>query len=132
MQSLGIAWRRATVSEIERNQRSVSVTEALGLALALGTTIEQLVDTRGPEGRRGPLLLLTDQQPVLTDEQRPGQILVSVSVSDDGEKEIGAIATFDPTDVTALVCSHTAYVETEWDDDAAKSLVIKRVQEPAS
>jgi transcriptional regulator with XRE-family HTH domain len=61
MQSIGFAWRPATVSEIERGVRNITIAEALGLSIALEVTVEQLVDTRGPEGWRGPDLVITDQ-----------------------------------------------------------------------
>jgi transcriptional regulator with XRE-family HTH domain len=63
MQSLGFGWRPATVSEIERERggRNVTVAEMLGLVIALETPMEQLVDPRGPEGWRGPDLVITDQ-----------------------------------------------------------------------
>jgi transcriptional regulator with XRE-family HTH domain len=103
MQSLGIAWRRATVSEAERNQRNVTIAELLGLALALETTVEQLVDTRGPEGRRGPRVSLSE-----------GPVLVNEG-SDEPFQVVGPV--IPPEHVTALVCSHKAYAEVEWDDN---------------
>jgi transcriptional regulator with XRE-family HTH domain len=115
MQSLGFAWRRATVSDIERNKRNVSLTEALGLAVALGTTIEELIDTRGG-GQRGPHLLISDRPP-LPD---------------------GPIESFDrrvdlpPASVSALVCPHKLYAETEWvDDNVFSSILIQPVDEDA-
>jgi transcriptional regulator with XRE-family HTH domain len=104
MQLLGIGWRRPTVSEVERKQRNVTVAEALGLALALGVTVEQLVDSRGPEARRGPWLLLAEgPEPLkVTDDDGPGYQVVGLPIK--------------PEDVTALVCSHKAYVEAEWAD----------------
>ena len=58
-------WRQATVSEIEREGggRNVTITEMLGLALALDVTIEQLVDSRGPDGWRGPYMILSPTRP---------------------------------------------------------------------
>jgi transcriptional regulator with XRE-family HTH domain len=48
MQSVGFAWRQVTVSEVERGERNVTVSELFGLALNLDTTVEKLIDTRGP------------------------------------------------------------------------------------
>jgi transcriptional regulator with XRE-family HTH domain len=61
MYSLSMSWSRVTVPEVERRERNVTVAELLKLALALGTTIEQLLDTRGPERIRGPRLALYDR-----------------------------------------------------------------------
>ena len=61
MQSLGHMWRQVTVSEVERGQRNVTVPELVALTLALGATVEQLLDPRGPERRRGPSLALSDR-----------------------------------------------------------------------
>jgi len=58
MQYLGHKWRRATVSEVERARRNVTVSELLALVLVLGATVEQLLDTRGPRGQSGPRLAL--------------------------------------------------------------------------
>ena len=49
------------MSEVERAQRNVTVAELLALTLALETTIEQLLDTRGPERKRGPHMALYDK-----------------------------------------------------------------------
>jgi transcriptional regulator with XRE-family HTH domain len=89
LQSIGIAWRQGTVSDAENGQRSVTITEALGLTLALDVTVEQLLDSRGPEGWRGPSLVLTD------------------------ETRVPAIP---PASVTGLVCRHKAYAQTVWTD----------------
>jgi transcriptional regulator with XRE-family HTH domain len=102
MQSLGLAWRRATVSEAERNQRNITIAEMLALAIALDTTVEQLVDTRGPVGRRGPRLSLSEG-------------LIKVSEDDEPDYQVVGPA-IPPEYVTALVCSHKAYLTVEWDD----------------
>jgi transcriptional regulator with XRE-family HTH domain len=104
MQSLGVAWRQVTVSEVERNQRNVTVSELVGLALALETTIEQLLDTRGPERLRGPLLSLYDNP------------------ADTVDRRVHSLGIW-PDDVTALVCTHVAYAVPEWDDDHNIGLV---------
>jgi transcriptional regulator with XRE-family HTH domain len=44
-------WTRATVTEIERENRSVSVDELLGLALVLGVPIGELLDPTGIDGQ---------------------------------------------------------------------------------
>jgi hypothetical protein len=72
--------------------------------LALEVTLEQLLDTRGPEGRRGPRLSLS---------KGPG--LTKVSEDDEPSYQVLSPA-IPPEDVTALVCSHEAYAEVEWDD----------------
>jgi hypothetical protein len=58
MQYLGHRWRRATVSEVERERRNVTVPELLGLVVVLGATVQQLLDTRGPRESSGPRLAL--------------------------------------------------------------------------
>jgi transcriptional regulator with XRE-family HTH domain len=99
MYSLSMSWSRVTVSEVERGQRNVTVAELLKLALALGTTMEQLLDTRGPERIRGPHLALYDRSEDPT-ERTPFHIVLP------------------PTAVPALVCSHPSdpYVVAEWDN----------------
>ena len=99
MYSLSMSWSRVTVSEVERGQRNVTVAELLKLALALGTTIEQLLDTRGPERIRGPHLALYDRSEDPT-ERTPFHIVLP------------------PTAVPALVCTHPSdpYLVAEWDD----------------
>jgi transcriptional regulator with XRE-family HTH domain len=108
MRAIGIPWRQATVSETERNQRNVSVTELLGLAIALNATVEQFVDTRGPASRVGPQLVLSDQ----LDEP--------------------AAIPFLPSSVTVLVCPHKLYAEVEWAENNLQSISIKAVDESAS
>jgi hypothetical protein len=73
--------------------------ELLKLALALGTTIEQLLDTRGPERIRGPHLALYDRSEDPT-ERTPFHIVLP------------------PTAVSALVCTHPndPCLVAEWDD----------------
>jgi transcriptional regulator with XRE-family HTH domain len=112
MQSLGFAWRRATVSDIERNKRNVSLGEALGLAVALDTTIEELIDTRGG-GQRGPDLLISDRPPLPDGPVEPFDRRIDLP----------------PASVSALVCPHKLYAETEWIDDVFSSILIKTVEE---
>jgi hypothetical protein len=97
LQSLGIPWRQVTVSEVERNQRNVTITELLGLAVALETTIEQLLDPRGPERMRGPYLVLEDPE-LQTLKAGPPLVIMA-------------------EDLTALVCTHKAHAVAAWDDD---------------
>lgn len=108
MQTIGIPWRQATVSEVERNRRDVTITELLGLALTLNATVEQFVDTRGPASRVGPQLILSDK----LDEP--------------------AAIPFLPSSVTVLVCPHKLYAEVEWDENNLQSMEIKAVDEAAS
>lgn len=49
MRSLHHDWHRATVSEVERGGRNVSVDELGSLALLLGRTISDLLDPLGPD-----------------------------------------------------------------------------------
>jgi len=90
MEGLGYDWRQVTVSEIENDQRNVTVAELLGLALALETSIEQLLDPRGPERARGPWLSFG--------------------------KGRGTYA-IPGTHVVNLVCTHALYPIVQWDDD---------------
>jgi transcriptional regulator with XRE-family HTH domain len=52
MSRLGHGWWRATVSEVERAGRAVTVDELVALALALGVTVADLLDPAGPAGTR--------------------------------------------------------------------------------
>jgi transcriptional regulator with XRE-family HTH domain len=101
MEGLGISWRQVTVSEVERGGRNVTVSELLGLAWVLGTTIEQLLDPRGPERIRGPWLSFTDA-PVVT-----------VSAN-------GSIEGIPPEKVSSLVCTHGEHLVVEWDDNSGR------------
>ena len=96
MESLGFAWRRATVSELEREKRNVSLAEALALSLVLGVTIEDLLYQR-PAGRGKPKLVFTDK---------------------------AAEPDLPPGAVTALVSPHKAYAETEWSGHDLQAITI--------
>jgi transcriptional regulator with XRE-family HTH domain len=98
MNVLGIGWRQVTVSEVERGPRNVTVSELLALAFALGTTIEQLLDTRGPERIRGPWLSLSGALEVDLDTRGPIDAIPAEKVS-------------------SLVCTHGEYPVIEWDDE---------------
>jgi transcriptional regulator with XRE-family HTH domain len=113
MYSLSLQWSRVTVSEVERGERNVTVAELLKLALALRTTIEQLLDTRGPERIRGPRLALYDR-PEDPAERTPFHVALPA------------------TAVTALVCTHPSgpQLVAEWDDHWLSHLHI--VDESAS
>src|SRR5947199_8566155 len=50
-------WRRATVSEVERAHRDVTIMELLTLVLILRVSVEELLDPGGPGGRGGRLAL---------------------------------------------------------------------------
>jgi transcriptional regulator with XRE-family HTH domain len=120
MQSLGFGWRRATVSDIERNKRNVSLAEALGLAVALAMTIEELIDTRGggqrgPDGQLAPDLLISDRPPLPDGPVEPFDRRIDLP----------------PASVSALVCPHKLYAKTEWIDNVFSSILIQPVQEDA-
>jgi transcriptional regulator with XRE-family HTH domain len=112
MQSLGYMWRQVTVSEVERGRRNVTVPELLALTLALAATVEQLLDPRGPERRRGPWLALSDQTVEISEETDHAQVRP-------------AITPIAPTDVSALVCSHKIYAEVEWYTDRHVQVAFK-------
>jgi transcriptional regulator with XRE-family HTH domain len=94
MAGLGHGWRQVTVSEVENDRRNVTAPELLGLALALETKIEQLLDPRGPERVRGPELAFADRDP-----------------------DSGIIFAIPATHVANLVCTHALYPIVQWDDD---------------
>lgn len=98
----GIAWRQVTVSEVERGHRNVTVAELLALAFALGTTIEQLLDPRGPERIRGPWLSISGVLEIDLDANR------------------GPIDAIPPDRVPTLVCTHGEYPVVDWDDDTGE------------
>jgi transcriptional regulator with XRE-family HTH domain len=125
---VGIQWRRVTVSEVERDQRNVTVPELLWLALALDTTVERLLDPRGPERLKGPELYLTLlPAPELPEEEAAA--LGREKRLDVGEYRIQAIS---PEDLTALVCGHEARAVAEWDDvtGSLKSLHYEHQEQP--
>jgi transcriptional regulator with XRE-family HTH domain len=111
MEALGIAWRQVTVSEVERDQRNVTVAELLALTLALDTTIEQLLDPRGPERIRGPRLALWESP-------------LDMPTYDDQDPNAEAIQTISPQNMTGLVCTHGDHPVVEWNDEngAVKSV----------
>jgi transcriptional regulator with XRE-family HTH domain len=114
LDSLGIPWRQATVSEVEHERRNVTVAELLVLAFVLETTIEQLLDPRGPERIRGPWLSFSDS------ETAPSQARLGPGPE---EANRGTIEAFPPQWVTGLVCTHVGHHEVEWGDDGkVKSL----------
>jgi transcriptional regulator with XRE-family HTH domain len=93
MKHLGHAWHRATVSEIERGRRNVTVPELVALVLALdGVTVSELIDPRGPGGRSGLRLAL------------PVPI-------DDGWASVAAEF------VIAFLCSHHVRTTVKWQDN---------------
>ncbi len=96
MRSLGHKWRRATVSEVERARRNVTVDELLALVAVLGASVTQLLDSRGPGGRSGPRVAL----PVKAWGEATGD-------TDDW-------LDLDPAAVGALICSHQVYAESVW------------------
>lgn len=103
MQSLGHGWRRATVSEIERSRRNVTVSELVGLAMALNVTVAELLDSRGPGGRAGPRVGL----PVRTRRHEPyGEVTEDMPWFSVAAEDLGM-----------LVCSHQRHVEILWDAD---------------
>ena len=93
------------MSEVERHQRNVTITELLGLAVALSATVDQFVDPRGPASRVGPQLVIADR----VDEP--------------------AAIPFLPSSVTALVCPHKLYAEVEWVENKLQGMSIKAVDE---
>jgi transcriptional regulator with XRE-family HTH domain len=109
MELLGISWRQVTVSEVEREHRNVTVPELLALAVALGTTVEQLLDTRGPERLRGPWLSLSGAQEVDLDNRGPVDAIPA-------EK------------VPSLVCTHGEFPVIEWDDENSEVKIFDWVE----
>lgn len=91
MRSYAHPWRRATVSEVERARRNVTVMELVALVLILAASVEELLDPRGPGGRRGQLAL---GFPVVHN-RRHGYLAV------------------EPEDFSALICTHVADAEVE-------------------
>jgi transcriptional regulator with XRE-family HTH domain len=122
MASLGFKWRRPTVSEVERRNRDVTVAELFGLTAALGTTIENLIDTRGPEGRRGPDLLISDRPPLPDGPVLDGQVV----------EPFDRRLVLPPGSVSALVCPHRLYAEAEWSGHVFTSMLIQHVEDDAS
>lgn len=66
MRSLGFSeWRYQTVGNVERGKRRLVVEEMLGLALALETTLQHLIDPS--EGGRDEIIALPSGETVLSD-----------------------------------------------------------------
>lgn len=63
MRLLGHRWRRATVSEVERGRRNVTVSELLALVVTLDVPVQMLLDPRGPVGNWGELGLSISVEP---------------------------------------------------------------------
>jgi transcriptional regulator with XRE-family HTH domain len=113
MYSLGMfPWSRVTVSEVENSKRNITVAELLALTLALGTTIEQLLDTRGPERKQGPHMALYDKP----DDPTERRFHVALP----------------PTAVPSLVCTHpnSPHVVAEWDNHWLSHLHIIDKEQP--
>jgi transcriptional regulator with XRE-family HTH domain len=81
-------WRQSTVSEVEHSRRAVAADELVVLAVCLETTVERLLDSRGPERRDGPAVALGYD---------------------------GAFAT-QPELIVGLLCAHKVYTGTHWRD----------------
>ncbi|HEY9377975.1 MAG TPA: hypothetical protein VIQ02_12870, partial [Jiangellaceae bacterium] len=94
-----------TVSEVERHRRMVTVPELLALTLALGATIQQLLDPRGPERIRGPRLALVEDEKLL--QLPPGP----------AEDQPGRRMNLIPVDASAMVCSHESSMDVQWDPE---------------
>jgi transcriptional regulator with XRE-family HTH domain len=109
MELLSISWRQVTVSEVEREHRNVTVPELLALAVALETTIEQLLDPRGPERIRGPWLSLSGALEVDLDNRGPIDAIPAEKVS-------------------SLVCTHGEYPVIEWDDENSEVKIFNWVE----
>ena len=113
MTNLGQSWRQATVSDVERVRRNVTVPELVALTLCLGASVEQLLDPRGPERRTGPRLLIKDREIEYAGDEEAGDLVRSVApLAPSAERP-----TVDPRDVSGLVCSHKVYVEVQWGHD---------------
>jgi transcriptional regulator with XRE-family HTH domain len=128
MWSLGIRWRRVTVSEVEHDRRNVTGPELLWLALALETTVVRLLDPRGPERLKGPgLYLRLLPVPELPEKEAAGEKRTEKGLGV-GEYRIQAIP---PEGLDALVCGHKARAVAEWDDDGSlKSLHYEHEEQP--
>jgi transcriptional regulator with XRE-family HTH domain len=100
MQSLGHTWRRATVSEVERAQRNVTVSELLALVVVLDASVEQLLDSRGPEGRTGPGMALAIRTVRIT-EDSDGRVRTEVT------QIRGPWKVIEPQQVTELTRPHS-------------------------
>jgi transcriptional regulator with XRE-family HTH domain len=86
-------WRQVTVSEVETGRRNVTAPELVALVLALGATVQQLLDPRGPERKKGPAMALTSDLDFLVDPatfthlliEDPGLYVEAVWTYDDEE-----------------------------------------------
>ena len=114
MNSLGHFWLRNTVSEVERAHRNVTVPELLALALVLGASVEQLLDSCGPGGRTGP------------------EVALSVRVVRVGGEPLNQWWPIAPQEVGILLCSQNASFDAHWEDDDTGSSLRELVFMPGS
>lgn len=91
MRVYGHRWRRATVSEVERARRNVTVPELLALVMILGVSVQELLDPRGPAGAWRRLAL---------------------SISVDPRADDGWVG-IEPEYLSALICLHKSGGEIE-------------------
>lgn len=112
MQDLGWPWRQATVSEVEKLKRHVNVPEMIALVLVLGASVEQLLDPRGPGGKKGPDLALIDRETKVTGNEEDGTLMTQI-----GPLPPSRRLAIPARNVSGLVCSHKYYFEVVWDRD---------------
>ncbi len=104
MNLIGHPWHRATVSEVERGRRNVTVAELLALTVLLHVPVLWLLDPCGPTGSWGRRALEISLD--------PGSHQARVTVS--------------PDDLSALICDHAAGAEV----DTGRRWLVKFTFEP--
>jgi transcriptional regulator with XRE-family HTH domain len=132
MRGVGIPWRRVTVSEVERNERNVTIAEALGLAFVLGTNLERLLDTRGPERMQGPGMVLLPMSELALAGQDEEDACQGREIRKGVVWHEYRAPVIYPEDLTALVGGHGARAVAEWDDETGslKSLHYEHQEQP--
>ncbi len=106
MMFLGHAWTPATVSEVERGRRNITVDELFSLALVFELTIERLLDAR-PDRLLFPNL------------KEPGRKVVLVRPHSGAASYAESSAThllIDADNLHAVLCGHEINVSITWDD----------------
>ena len=115
MNFLGHPWTPATVSEVERGRRNVTVDELFSLALVLEITIAQLLDARverllGPLGDDGLIGIRPKPRQRKVALLRPTSAAVNYATSQHPEMLI------DAGDLPGVLCGHEADAYVTWDD----------------
>lgn len=100
-------WTRATVSQVERGHRNVTVPELVALVLVLGLCIADLLDPRMPFGELS-----------VRGQSRPGGLRLALEPG-------GHLEPLEPDAVGALACGHNTRMRVTWDGNELASVELR-------